>query len=278
MYAPKYIFHTKHYKIYSIFDMAVQIDAANIFSLAHPTPIDIPVNVFLLLGGSRKILIDTGGGSNFGPSTKSSLPSGLKTLGLRPSDITDIYLTHIHNDHTGGLVQGHQRVFEQAAIHVHQNELDFWLNDENLTQAKAGVLSASENSFLNAREALTLYLNRHQIRPFTASSTFPPGWRLTEMFGHTPGHSLFTISGGARPLTFCADMVHSAELQFQTPTLFDGFDIDRQKGLSQRLTFYEQASKQRCYLAGAHLPYPGIGILKKLDKHYNWLPLKQSPY
>lgn len=272
------------YQIFSVYDGSVTFDAEKLFSLTDETnastkpveaqKISIPVHVFLLTGHNRKILIDTGAGENFGPTYQSELIQNLLLLDIKSEQITDIYLTHIHNDHTGGLTLNGHPIFENAVVHVHQNELAYWLNPQNREAARTDVLSPNKQSFINAQKALEPYQIANKIRTFNAASVFPEGFSLIEMFGHTPGHSLFRLSDDVNTLIFCADMVHNAELQFSTPELLDGFDIDTVKGLENRLHFYEKMSHEMHYLAGAHLPSPGIGQLKKVDTRYTFSAAK----
>jgi glyoxylase-like metal-dependent hydrolase (beta-lactamase superfamily II) len=64
----------------------------------------------LLTNAGRQILIDTGMGNKWSEKLKGiyavdqsdSLEESLTKLSLKPSDITDIILTHLHFDHTGG--------------------------------------------------------------------------------------------------------------------------------------------------------------------------------
>src|SRR3972149_2034252 len=65
----------------------------------------------LLINGNRKILIDTGMGDKWDEKSKNiyvinqepeSLCNSLSKLKLKPEDITDVILTHLHFDHTGG--------------------------------------------------------------------------------------------------------------------------------------------------------------------------------
>ena len=65
----------------------------------------------LLVSESRKILIDTGIGDNWDEKfakiyrldhSVNTSQKSLDKLGLKPEDITDVLLTHLHFDHTGG--------------------------------------------------------------------------------------------------------------------------------------------------------------------------------
>lgn len=266
------------YQIYAIHDGAISFDAEKLFSVADEKDatfkpieahkISIPVNVFLLIGNGKKIMVDTGAGENFGSMYESQLLKQLALFPIKPEEITDIYLTHVHNDHSGGLTINNNRVFKNAVIHVHENELEYWLNDQNLEQARTDVLSPNKNSFINARKALSLYVEQQQIKAFNAQSNFSKGFSLIEMFGHTPGHSLLQLSDSKNTIIFCADMIHSAELQFENPKLHDGFDIDKKKGIENRLNFYKKIADEKIAIAGTHLPYPGVGKLVKEGNSY----------
>src|SRR3546814_78689 len=67
-------------------------------------PVEASINAYLIEDGDRRILIDTVSGQLFGPGNGGKLFDSLAVIGVSPSDITDILITHIHTDHTGGLV------------------------------------------------------------------------------------------------------------------------------------------------------------------------------
>lgn len=54
------------------------------------------IAAYVLRSGGECALIETGPGSCHG-----ALVAGLQTLGLRPKDITKVFVTHIHLDHSG---------------------------------------------------------------------------------------------------------------------------------------------------------------------------------
>jgi hypothetical protein len=73
-------------------------------------PIDASVNAFLIKLPSHAVLVDAGTGDLFGPKL-AKLPDSLRASGVKPEDITDILITHIHPDHTGGLTIGGKMLF-----------------------------------------------------------------------------------------------------------------------------------------------------------------------
>ena len=63
----------------------------------------ISLNPFLIQSGNKNILFDVGIG-DFGEDTSTDLiKENLEELGLTEYDITDIFASHLHYDHIGGL-------------------------------------------------------------------------------------------------------------------------------------------------------------------------------
>lgn len=65
-------------------------------------PLDLSVNAFLINTGSRLVLIDAGSGGYFGPAL-GKLVRNLRASGYQPEQVDEIYITHLHFDHVGGL-------------------------------------------------------------------------------------------------------------------------------------------------------------------------------
>jgi len=89
-------------------------------------PVDVSINEWVFALGDRLVLIDTGAGGLFGPGYGGKLVASLREAGFGPSDVTDILLTHIHTDHSGGLMRDDQRVFQNATIHVGKPDVTFF--------------------------------------------------------------------------------------------------------------------------------------------------------
>jgi len=82
------------------------------------SPLDASVNAFLIKYENKLVLIDAGSSELVGP-TAGKLPQSLRAAGAPPESITDVFVTHIHPDHTGGLMNGNTKVFSKRD-HSHQ--------------------------------------------------------------------------------------------------------------------------------------------------------------
>src|SRR6185436_4118757 len=66
-------------------------------------PVETSVNGYLVNTGSKLVLIDTGAAGLFGP-TLGNLVNNLKASGYQPDQVDEIYITHLHPDHVGGIM------------------------------------------------------------------------------------------------------------------------------------------------------------------------------
>src|SRR5689334_10762449 len=78
-------------------------------------PVETSVNGYLINTGSKLVLIDTGAANLFGP-TLGNLVANLKASGYQPEQIDEIYITHMHPDHVGGLLAGDKPAFPNAVV------------------------------------------------------------------------------------------------------------------------------------------------------------------
>jgi len=119
-----------------------------------PTAVEASMNAYLIQLDNKLILIDTGAGELLGPKL-DKLPDSLRSIGIQPEQITDILLTHIHPDHSGGLTVGGRRVFPNATVHVNKLELDYWTNKSLGEKAP----EPTKTFFQQADQTVTPYQN-----------------------------------------------------------------------------------------------------------------------
>src|SRR5713101_4553289 len=150
------------------------------------SPIDASINAFLIRLDGKLILIDAGTAELVGP-TANKLPDSLRAVGVKPEQITDIFLTHIHPDHSGGLMEGNRRVFPNATVHVDKREVDYWF-DKAIAEKAAEPL---KTFFSQVDAKVKPYLDSGQLKTFEGATQFFSGLRSQPSYGHTPGHSLY---------------------------------------------------------------------------------------
>ena len=77
--------------------------------------VETSVNTYLINTGSKLVLVDTGAAGLFGP-TLGNLLANLKAAGYQPEQVDEIYITHMHPDHVGGLMAQGSIAFPNATL------------------------------------------------------------------------------------------------------------------------------------------------------------------
>ncbi len=235
------------------------------------TPLETSVNAFLVNTGSKLVLIDTGAASLFGP-TLGRLMAHLKAAGYQPEQVDEIYITHFHGDHVGGLTADGKAAFPNAIVRAEQHEADYWLSQERMEQAPA----AAKGGFQGAQLSLKPYVEAGRFKPFNGPTELMPGIRAVPTPGHTPGHSIYVIESQGQQMAFWGDLMHVAAVQFPDPSVTIQFDTDSKAAAPQRKKAYAEAAAKGYYVAVAHVSFPGIGKLRADGKGYTWLPANYS--
>ena len=66
--------------------------------------------------------------------TLGKLPDNLRAIGVPPEQIETIFITHLHPDHSNGLIDdAGNAVFPNAEIVLHETEARFWLDRDIAT-------------------------------------------------------------------------------------------------------------------------------------------------
>ena len=212
------------FEITALSDGTVDLDVAKLLAEPAPKtdaalsrafvkgPLETSVNAFLVNTGTKLVLVDAGAGTLFGP-TLGKLLASLQAAGYKPEQVDDIFITHMHPDHVGGLSANGQRVFPNATLHADKRDSDFWLSQANLDKAPEG----SKGFFQGAMASVNPYVAAGKYQPFEADGEPVPGIRTLASGGHTAGHTSYVVESKGQQLLVIGDLIHVAAVQFADP-------------------------------------------------------------
>ncbi|MGG5208016.1 MBL fold metallo-hydrolase [Chryseobacterium sp. MIQD13] len=235
--------------------------------------IDMAMNLMLVKTNNRLILLDAGMGI-FADERTGFILKSLQKAGFSPKDITDVFISHAHPDHIGGVVDKQNNlVFPNADIYISKIEHDFWLQasikdfknsflkkqPEFLNQ----IIPPIQNILKTIRPKLKFYDFKNPLYDHFSFQLAP---------GHTPGLTVTTISSGSEKLMYIADLIHSDVILFPHPEWGFSGDTDLDIATESRKKLLNQLAETKTKAFAYHLPWPGLGFTKKKDAAYEWIP------
>jgi glyoxylase-like metal-dependent hydrolase (beta-lactamase superfamily II) len=231
------------------------------------------VNAYVVHTGKNLVLIDAGSAKLFGPSLGFTVDN-MRAAGIAPEHIDTVLITHLHGDHVNGIIDAQGRaVFPRATVHVAKADADFWLSEE--VSAKAP--KEAQGFFKMARDAIAPYRAAGRYKTFDRDMELVPGISAVASPGHTPGHTSFLMRSNGQQLMMWGDIIHNFAVQFVNPDIAFEFDVDSKQAVVTRRIALENAAKEKYWVAGSHMPFPGIGHVRKDDAIYTWVPIEYGP-
>jgi len=236
-------------------DVVLGMDKAEAERLtAKKDAVPISVNAFLLRLNGKWALIDTGAGNTMGP-TLGMLPDRLRAISVAPEKIDTIFLTHLHPDHSNGLVDDAGRaIYPNAEVILHETEAGFWLDRD----ASAGESERVRRNI--AKAAVTTAPYRRRMRKVRDGEVMP-GVSAVLLPGHTPGHTGWLIASGKESLLIWGDLVHLAAIQIPRPDTGLVYDVDPQAACATRRRMFDRVAADKLRVGGAHIDFPGFGYI-----------------
>jgi glyoxylase-like metal-dependent hydrolase (beta-lactamase superfamily II) len=223
------------------------------------------VHCYLVRGGERTILVDTG----IGPpatvaagwaGTPGRLPEELAETGVRPDEVDTVVLTHLHLDHIGWGMRaptGSQPglSFPNARFVVQRKDWELFQDfgdEEDRAAFEQQVAPLDRLGVLDAIEG---------------SRQLTPGLTVVPTPGHTPGHQCVLIESGGERALVSGDLTNHPA-QVTEPRWPSGGDMDRARAAESRSAWLDRVESQDMTLSTAHYPMPFARLIREDGRRY----------
>jgi glyoxylase-like metal-dependent hydrolase (beta-lactamase superfamily II) len=213
--------------------------------------IEMSMRCLLIEEGNRLILIDTGLGNKQSNKFFSyyalygdfSLDASLKKLGFHKDDITDVFLTHLHFDHCGGVIEKDKNgllipAFKNAKV---------WSNDKHWKWATEP--NAREKASFLSENILPIQENG-QLNFIHRNAKDQMGFDVLFIDGHTEKQMLPIIQYQGKTIVFMADLLPTVG-HIPLPYVM-GYDTRPLLTIKEKAAFLNQAADHQFYLFLEH--------------------------
>jgi len=237
--------------------------AAVLSAAGQPTDkLTLSIQPLLVKTADKVLLFDTGTGGAFGPGSGHVLQA-FTEAGVDPASVTDIFISHSHGDHVGGLLKPDLTLtFPNATVHISKAE---WKYMSGLTPEKAKEMGIPDYE----KRIATV---KAKIAEFAPGAELIPGVvKAVDIKGHTPGHSGYLITSGADSLLYVGDSMHHFVVSVQKPDWTIAFDNDAPTAQKSRAKLIAKSAAEGQRIYAVHFPFPGIGKFEKQGDHYAWV-------
>jgi len=264
------------YKLRTIFSGKISLDGGAMFGII-PKPlwektnpadelnrVTLATRNLLLLSDDKKILIDTGMGKKWDDKAKNiynidpklDLVLALVQNGIKSEEITDVLLTHLHFDHTGGSTKFDNGklvpAFPNAKYFVQKKNFEWAMNPSDRDRG-----SYIKENFEPLVKEGVLNLVDGEIQ-------FDDNISFRIINGHTFGQQMIKISDSSNTVLYAADLLPFVS-QIKIPYVM-GYDLQPLVTIAEKKKYLQLAAKENWLLYFGHDPDYAIATVKHSEK------------
>ncbi len=216
--------------------------------------VPMSIDIIVVRTAGHVALLDAG----IGTMGQGALAASLAKVGVAPGDVTDVFITHWHRDHTGGLVDAAGRpTFPKATVRMSARE---WATIQSKPTARAQMAPVAD-----------------RVATFEPGVEALPGLTPVALYGHTPGHTGYRIHSRGQVLLDVGDVLHSSVLSVRKPDWAEGYDDDKVAGAAARRAELKRLADSRVLMFAPHFPFPGIGRIEAAGDGFIWKAEAPAP-
>jgi glyoxylase-like metal-dependent hydrolase (beta-lactamase superfamily II) len=224
----------------------------------RPGSLFIHVNPFLIKTGTDLILLDAGLGYK---DTRDELflHQHIRNAGFDPEEVTLVLMSHLHYDHSGGLVVERNGILEPSfpnATHVIQRaEFDFGLSGQSSSYHK---------------EIFEALQSKAKIDFVEGDGEYKPGIRYELSGGHSRFHQVFWIELEGAKVLYGGDELPEPEQLIRR--FVAKYDYDGHKSMELRIQYGKKAAAEGYTCLFYHARTIAIGKVTFTDEQFSISP------
>ena len=241
-----------------------------LWEISHPADelnrIELVSRNLILKSDSKTILVDTGIGQGWDEKftriyqvdhSEFALIESINKLGFKPEDITDVILTHLHFDHTGGSTKSENGkivpAFPKAKYFVQKKNFEWAMNPSDRDKG-----SYIKDNFEPLYEEGVLNL--------LSDDNFDDEIDFIVVNGHTFGQQLLKISDSKNTILYCGDLFPTTS-HIPLPYVM-GYDLQPLITITEKKKILPAAVDENWKLFFEHDPETVLATVVNTDKGF----------
>jgi len=231
--------------------------------------IDLALRCLLLDDGENCILIETGMGSKISDDFKNifaikqkenPIQSALKRFNYKQEDISHVILTHLHFDHSGGILD----INKDGELVPAFTNATYFISEANWT---SGMNPSPRDSASYLDYNYSLLESSGNLKLVQDNSIILDGISTISVNGHTVGQQLVKVEDADDVLIFCSDLI-PLKSHIRLPWIM-GYDLNAALTLKEKTNFLNQAADEGWWLWFYHDPNTVALQIEKSTKYYD---------